>query len=97
MENWSLNNDNAPKDQRNKLAWLNVGSGEEITIKELAEKIANIIGYQGEINWDISKPDGTPRKIMDSSRIRSLGWKPLISLDEGLKKTIKIYENNQKK
>ena len=98
LENWSLNNKNAPKDPRNKkLSWLNVGSGEEITIKELAEKIAKIIGYQGEINWDISKPDGTPRKLMDSSRIRSLGWKPLISLDEGLKKTIKIYENNQKK
>ena len=98
LENWSLNNNNAPKDPKNKkLAWLNVGSGEEITIKELAEKIAKIIGYQGEINWDISKPDGTPRKLMDSSRIRSLGWRPLISLDEGLKKTIKIYENNQNK
>ena len=89
LENWSLNNDNAPRDPTNKkLAWLNVGSSEEITIKDLAEKIAKIIGYQGEINWDISKPDGTPRKLMDSSRIRSLGWKPLISLDEGLQKTI---------
>ena len=63
LEKWSTFDENAPLDKDNKkLYWLNVGSGEEISIKNLAEKIANIIGYKGEIKWDTTKPDGTPRK-----------------------------------
>ena len=65
--------------------FLNVGSGEEISIKDLAELIARVVGYQGRISFDSSKPDGTPRKVMDSSKIRSLGWIPEISLEVGLK------------
>lgn len=63
----------------------NVGKGEDIAIKELAEKIQQIIGHTGEILWDKSKPDGTPKKLMDSSYLNKLGWQPKIELDEGIK------------
>jgi GDP-L-fucose synthase len=65
--------------------FLNVGSGQEISIKDLAELIAGVVGYAGRISFDSSKPDGTPRKVMDSSKIRALGWKPDILLEAGLK------------
>lgn len=65
--------------------FLNVGSGEEITIRQLAEQVAKVVGYQGKIEFDSSKPDGTPRKVMDSSRIHALGWKAKTSLENGLK------------
>jgi GDP-L-fucose synthase len=65
--------------------FINVGSGNDITIKELAELIKSIVGFKGEIRWDPSKPDGSPRKLMDSSRIRSLGWKPQVTLENGLR------------
>ncbi len=64
---------------------INVGSGIELSIRELAMTIANIIGYSGEILWDHSKPDGTPRKLMDSSRIFNLGWRPKIDLETGIR------------
>ncbi len=63
---------------------INVGSGEDVTIKELAELVREAVGYQGEIVWDTTQPDGTPRKLMDGSRIRALGWKPRIGLPEGI-------------
>jgi GDP-L-fucose synthase len=63
---------------------VNVGSGSEVTIADLARLIARTVGYEGEIRFDASKPDGTPRKVMDSSLLRSLGWSPAISLEEGL-------------
>jgi GDP-L-fucose synthase len=63
---------------------LNVGSGEEITIRDLAYLVKKVIGFAGEIVWDSSKPDGTPRKLMDSARLRSHGWKPTIPLEEGI-------------
>ena len=66
---------------------LNVGSGEEVTIKKLAKTIAEIADFDGEVNWDSSKPDGTPRKFLDSTRIRSLGWKPNHTLRSGLEET----------
>ena len=65
-------------------AHLNVGSGEEISIKALAELVAEVVGYQGAIDWDTTKPDGTPRKLMDSSRLKALGWRPSVSLKEGI-------------
>ena len=65
--------------------FINVGSGEEVTISQLAEFIRKTTGYEGEIKFDSSKPDGTPRKLMDSSRIRAMGWKPTITLEQGLK------------
>jgi GDP-L-fucose synthase len=71
---------------------LNVGSGEDLSIKNLAEKVAVAAGFAGKIEWDSSKPDGTPRKVLDVSRIKALGWKPTITLDEGIASTIAWYK-----
>ena len=71
---------------------LNVGSGHDISIKELAHKVAAAAGFTGEIQWDSSKPDGTPRKVLDVSRIKALGWKPTITLEEGIASTIAWYK-----
>jgi GDP-L-fucose synthase len=70
---------------------LNVGSGEEVSIRELAELIAKKVGFRGEIKWDSSKPDGTPRKLLDSERIRRLGFTPKYSLSEGIEETINWF------
>lgn len=70
---------------------MNVGSGEEVTIRELAEAVKAATGSNAEIIWDSTKPDGTPRKLCDTSLIRSLGWSPKISLTEGLKMTVASY------
>ena len=64
---------------------INVGTGEDVTIRELGELVAGVVGYQGRIAYDRSKPDGTPRKVLDVSRIRSLGWQPSTSLRDGIK------------
>jgi len=64
---------------------INVGFGEEISIRDLAGVIADVVGFEGTIEWDPSKPDGTPRKILDSSRIRGLGWEPKVHLTEGIR------------
>ena len=72
---------------------LNVGSGEDISIKELAIKVAAAAGFTGKIEWDSSKPDGTPRKVLDVSRMKALGWKPTITLDEGIASTIAWYKD----
>ena len=71
---------------------LNVGSGEDLTIKHLAEKVAAAAGFTGKIEWDSSRPDGTPRKVLDVSRVKALGWKPTITLDEGIASTIAWYK-----
>ncbi|XP_073278675.1 probable GDP-L-fucose synthase 1 [Primulina huaijiensis] len=76
------------------LEHVNVGSGKEVSIKELAGLIKEVVGYQGKIVWDSSKPDGTPRKLMDSSKLASLGWEPKISLKEGLEDTYRWYLKN---
>ncbi|MCK5058120.1 MAG: GDP-L-fucose synthase [Candidatus Aminicenantes bacterium] len=70
---------------------INIGVGQDVTIKELAETIKEIIGYPGELKWDKSKPDGTPRKLLDISKITKLGWKPAISLKEGIKRTYRDF------
>lgn len=67
---------------------INIGSGEEISIMDLSEKLRGLIRFEGKILWDTSVPDGTPRKLLDSTLIRSLGWSPSITLDEGLKTTL---------
>ena len=72
----------------------NIGSGQDISIKELAEKIQIIIGHKGKILWDNSKPDGTPRKLMDVSRMRDLGWEYSTELNDGIKKTYKWFLEN---
>lgn len=69
------------------LSHINVGTGVDVTIKELAETIQKVIGFNGDIVWDSSKPDGTPRKLMNSAKLRALGWQPAIELEEGLKTT----------
>ena len=79
----------------NKHELVNVGSGKEITIKLLSKLISEIIGYKGKIIFDELHPDGTPRKILDISRIEATGWKPVYSLREGLKKTIEWYILNK--
>ena len=74
----------------------NVGVGSDLTIKELALLIQRIVGHTGEINWDSSKPDGTPRKLMDVSKMHELGWKASITLEEGIKDTYEWYLNQLK-
>ena len=74
---------------------INIGSGQEVSIKDLADKISKAVGFSGEISWDSSKPDGTMRKILDSSKIANLGWKPLISLDQGIASTVEWYLQNK--
>jgi len=76
------------------LSHLNVGTGAECSIKELTETVAEIVGFQGNIVWDDSKPDGAPRKLMDSARISGLGWRPKFGLRDGLENTYKWYLNN---
>jgi len=71
---------------------LNVGSGEDLSIKNLAERVAAASGFTGAIRWDSSKPDGTPRKVLDVSRIKALGWKPTITLEDGIASTITWYK-----
>ncbi|VBB44167.1 bifunctional GDP-fucose synthetase: GDP-4-dehydro-6-deoxy-D-mannose epimerase and GDP-4-dehydro-6-L-deoxygalactose reductase [uncultured Desulfatiglans sp.] len=73
------------------LSHINVGSGEDLTIAELANMTADVVGYRGEIVWDASKPDGTPRKLLDVSRLRSMGWRPRIGLREGIEATYRGY------
>lgn len=73
---------------------FNVGYGSDLTIRELAEIIAGVVGYEGDIAWDSSHPDGTPRKLIDSTRIRKLGWSPTISLEEGIAATYEWYLEN---
>ena len=72
----------------------NVGSGSDLSIKELAENIQKVVGHQGEIQWDITKPDGTPRKWMDSSLLRDMGWSPEIGLEEGIRDTYQWFQQN---
>lgn len=70
---------------------LNVGTGKDIPIKELTELVAKAVGFNGEINWDTSKPDGTPRKVLDVSRLKELGWEPKIDLETGIAATYKWF------
>ena len=73
---------------------LNVGTGKDLSIKELAILVAKKAGFAGEIEWDASKPDGTPRKVLDVTRLRALGWEPRISLEAGIAETIQWFESN---
>jgi GDP-L-fucose synthase len=78
------------------LSHINVGSGDDITIRELAETVGKVVGYRGEITFDSSKPDGTPRKLMDSSRLTSLGWQAKVGLEAGLTMAYKDFLRNDK-
>jgi len=92
-----LNNIDAKDLYENKITHLNICTGEDLTISELAEKIKNVVGFKGEIVYDSSKPDGTPRKLLDVSRINNLGWKHKNSLEEGLKKTYEWFLEREDK
>ncbi len=95
LENWDPKDKNAPKDNNgNPLTRLNIGSGDEISIKRLAEVISRASNYHGSIIWDESKPDGQPKKQLDINQITKLGWKPKISLDEGIRSTVKYYRES---
>jgi len=76
MQNYSPNSESG---------FINVGYGSDISIKQLAERVRSIVGFEGEIVWDTSRPDGTPRKLMDTSRLLALGWKPQIDLETGIR------------
>jgi GDP-L-fucose synthase len=75
---------------------INVGVGLDYSIKELAEYVANVVGYCGQINWDTSKPDGAPRKLLDSSRIKAIGWQAKTPFEQGLKDTYMWYLKHAK-
>jgi len=77
-------------------AIINVGTGEDVTIKELAEKVRAVVGYEGEIVWDTTKPDGTPRKLLDVNKLHALGWKHSVSLDDGIASTYEWFKENYK-
>jgi len=74
--------------------FINIGVGEDLEIRELAALISGIVGYTGEIRYDASKPDGTPRKIMDVSKLHALGWKASIDLGEGIRRVYEEYRKN---
>jgi GDP-L-fucose synthase len=73
---------------------VNIGTGEDVSIKELALLIKDIVGYEGELTWNTSKPDGTPRKLMDVSKLKAIGWQYSIGLREGIERTYKEFAGN---
>ncbi len=73
---------------------INVGTGKDITIKELATTIADVVGFKGDIVWDTSKPNGTPRKVLNIDKIKSLGWEPKVSLKDGIERTYQLYKES---
>ena len=74
---------------------INIGSGDEISIKDLGQKIASLTGFTGKVVWDSNRPDGTPRKVLDSTKINKLGWKVAITLDQGIAATVEWYQENK--
>ena len=95
LEHWSALNEDAPRDDNeNPLAFLNVGTGTDLSIYELAYQVANAVGYEGSIFWDTNKPDGTPKKQLDVSRLAAMGWRAKICLREGLKNTVRDFEQS---
>ena len=73
---------------------INVGTGKDITIKELATTIADVVGFKGDIVWDTSKPNGTPRKVLNIDKIKSLGWEPIVSLKDGIERPYQLYKES---
>jgi GDP-L-fucose synthase len=89
-----LENLNAEELYANQISQINIGTGEDLEIRELAETIKKIVGFEGEIDFDTTKPDGTPRKLLDVTRINNLGWKYKTSLKDGLQQTYRWYLEN---
>ena len=95
LEKWDPGNIIESSSINNELCWLNVGSENEISIKDLAKLISNSVGYEGEIIWYKTKPDGTPRKKLETSRLNNLGWLPKIDFKKGIKDTIEDYKKGR--
>ncbi|MGE5498081.1 MAG: GDP-L-fucose synthase family protein [Syntrophothermus sp.] len=93
---YTMNKINAPDLYENGISQINIGTGEDLTIAELVNIIAEVTGFKGEIRYDASKPDGTPRKLMDISRLHSLGWHHSTGLKEGIEKSYKWFLENYK-
>ena len=87
LEKWKPN-----ISSKSSFSWINIGTGKDVTIKELAEKIASVVGFDGIIKWDKNKPDGTPQKKLDVTRLKDLGWEAKINLDEGLYRTYEVFK-----
>ena len=83
-------------DHHNSEGWINIGTGEDLTIKELALTIANVVGYRGDVIWDTSRPDGTPRKLLNVDRINEMGWKAAIELRHGIESVYADYLSHEK-
>ena len=95
LERWNPDAENAPLDKYGKpLLFLNVGTGKDLSIKDLAEKIAEITNFKGQILWDKSKPDGTPKKLLNTDKLTNLGWGNTIDLTKGIKNAISDFEMN---
>ena len=77
----------------NEAGWVNVGTGSDVSIKNLAEIVADAVGFKGDIKWDKSKPDGTPRKLLDISKMRNIGWSASIDLIDGISSVYDKYLN----
>ena len=92
LENWTPDNLSNSHNDKEKLNWINVGSNYEISIKGLAEKIASIVGFNGQIIWDQSKPDGVYRKKLEINRIINLDWEPKINLNDGISKALECFK-----
>ena len=91
LEKWKPN-----KSSNSSFSWINVGTGNDVTIKKLAEKISSVVGFDGIIKWDKNKPDGTPQKKLDVKRIKELGWEAKINLDDGLYRTYEDFKKEYK-
>jgi len=95
LEHWDPTSTNGPRDNCGiPLSFLNVGTGVDVTIRELAAAVAVATGFQGEIHWDETKPDGTPKKQLDVSRLAALGWRARIPLSEGLASTVTQFRQH---
>ena len=80
-------------DVHNEAGWVNVGTGQDVTIRELAETVADVVGYRGAIRWDSSKPDGTPRKLLDVGKMSNLGWKAKTPLRQGIEEVYADFQS----
>ena len=96
LQHWSALSEEAPRDDEGKpLAYLNVGTGMDLSIRQLADQVAAAVGFQGTVHWDKSKPDGTPKKQLDVSRLSDMGWQAQIPLTEGLARTVADFASSE--
>ena len=96
LESWNTFSEDAPLDKNgNPIDYLNVGTGKDISIKELAYLVKELTNFKGDIEWDLTKPNGTPKKQLNIDKLRRLGWEPKISLRDGIKLTIDDYIKGQ--